>query len=553
MSWAKTTGPMNKNTIPTAVSCLLLVSIAVLLFTECLMNLTPPISRDALIHHLAIPKLWIEHGGLYEISWAKYSYYPMNIDLLYLACLYFKKDIAPKFIHLAFALGTGLLIYIHLKMKFSRNWGLLGVLIFLSTPIIIRLSTSAYVDLGLIFFTTASVLSFVQWQDGKYKQMKWFIFSAVSMGLAAGCKYNGLIPWVFVNLMLIFYFARDTQKQVSALNCGLLFFALSLVTVSPWYIKNYLFTSNPIYPLFDNIFNPSNHPGSLSKGSGMGFFQKRELMYGETFWETLFIPLRMFFQGHDNSDQYFDGVLNPILIVMAPFAFLNKRLRRNTLFFTAFTAYFLICAFFLTVPRVRYILPVVPLLAIVTTMGIKALIDHFMQRKGFILYAGIMVTIVITTFFLGSNWLYLKNHFAAIKPIKYISDEETKDQFLARHIGSYPATEYINKNLPTNAKIFLMFMAGRGYYLDRDYCHESSFGMGFIEQLVKTAAVSDADFIAYLQSQEFSHIFMRTDLFEKYLADNFKEETILRFLALKRKYWKQVYESKGYMVLGMLK
>ncbi|MBW2266795.1 MAG: phospholipid carrier-dependent glycosyltransferase [Deltaproteobacteria bacterium] len=258
---------MNKNTIPTAVSCLLLVSIAVLLFTECLMNLTPPISRDALIHHLAIPKLWIKHGGLYEIPWAKYSYYPMNIDLLYLACLYFKKDIAPKFIHLAFALGTGLLIYIHLKMRFSRNWGLLGVLIFLSTPIIIRLSTSAYVDLGLIFFTTASVLSFVQWQDGKYKQMKWFIFSAVSMGLAAGCKYNGLIPWVFVNLMLIFYFARDTQKQVSALNCGLLFFALSLVTVSPWYIKNYLFTSKPIYPLFDNIFNPSNHPGSLSKSS----------------------------------------------------------------------------------------------------------------------------------------------------------------------------------------------------------------------------------------------------------------------------------------------
>ncbi|MBW2266794.1 MAG: hypothetical protein JRF28_11665, partial [Deltaproteobacteria bacterium] len=152
----------------------------------------------------------------------------------------------------------------------------------------------------------------------------------------------------------------------------------------------------------------------------------------------------MFFQGHDNSDQYFDGVLNPILIVMAPFAFYNKRLRRNTIFFTAFTAYFLICAFFLTVPRVRYILPVVPLLAIVTTMGIKALIDHFMQRKGFILYAGIMVTIVITTFLLGSNWLYLKNHFDAIQPMKYISDEETKDQFLARHIGSYPATEYIN-------------------------------------------------------------------------------------------------------------
>ncbi|MBW1740164.1 MAG: hypothetical protein JRJ42_03395, partial [Deltaproteobacteria bacterium] len=56
---------------------------------------TPPISRDALIHHLAIPKLWLKHGGFYETPWALYSYYPMNIDLLYLVALYFKNDIAP--------------------------------------------------------------------------------------------------------------------------------------------------------------------------------------------------------------------------------------------------------------------------------------------------------------------------------------------------------------------------------------------------------------------------------------------------------------------------
>ena len=39
----------------------------VFFFTEIILNLTPPISRDALIHHLAIPKLWLKHGGFYEI------------------------------------------------------------------------------------------------------------------------------------------------------------------------------------------------------------------------------------------------------------------------------------------------------------------------------------------------------------------------------------------------------------------------------------------------------------------------------------------------------
>jgi 4-amino-4-deoxy-L-arabinose transferase-like glycosyltransferase len=99
----------------------------------------------------------------------------MNIDLLYLVSLYFKNDIVPKFIHFAFGFGTGLLVYAYLKNRFSRNWGLLGFLIFFSTPVIIRLSTTAYVDFGMTFFTTASILAFVRWRDGSYKDTKWLV------------------------------------------------------------------------------------------------------------------------------------------------------------------------------------------------------------------------------------------------------------------------------------------------------------------------------------------------------------------------------------------
>ncbi|MBU4000909.1 MAG: hypothetical protein KKB94_01180, partial [Proteobacteria bacterium] len=50
--------------------CLLFSALGLLLLMECLLNLTPPISRDGMIHHLAIPKLWLRHGGFYEIPWA---------------------------------------------------------------------------------------------------------------------------------------------------------------------------------------------------------------------------------------------------------------------------------------------------------------------------------------------------------------------------------------------------------------------------------------------------------------------------------------------------
>ncbi|MBW2575339.1 MAG: phospholipid carrier-dependent glycosyltransferase, partial [Deltaproteobacteria bacterium] len=161
---------MNRRILENTAAFILCAVIMVFFCTEFFLNLTPPISRDALIHHLAVPKLWLNHGGFYEIPWAEYSYYPMYINLLYIICLYFKNDIAPKFIHLAFGLGTGWVIYFYLKQKFDRNWGLLGMVIFLTTPIVVWLSTSAYIDLGMTFFTTASVLAFVKWRDSKYGQ-----------------------------------------------------------------------------------------------------------------------------------------------------------------------------------------------------------------------------------------------------------------------------------------------------------------------------------------------------------------------------------------------
>ncbi len=528
----------------------------ILVYIGCLfiLSLTPPISRDALIHHLAIPKLWLQQGGFYEIPWAKYSYYPMNIDLLYLVCLYFKNDIAPKVVHLLFGFGTGCLVSVYLRKRLGHLWGLLGGLIFLSTPIVVRLSGSAYVDLGLIFFTTTSILSFLHWKYIEYRQIRWFILSAVAMGLAVGCKYNAIIPWVFTNLILVFYFARDTQKQKKAVLYGVLFFGISTLIVSPWYVKNYLLTSNPLYPLFDSLFNPSSHSGSANQATGMGFFQRRELMYGETFWETLLIPLRMFFQGRDHSGQYFDGILSPVLIAFVPFGFLNKDTRRDMTVFASFTIFLLILAFFLAAPRIRYVLPVVPLLAIATTIGIKSLLDYTAQlHQRWIRYAVFLAVLGTSLTCLVANASYLKTRFTAFQPLNYISGKVTREQFVTQHLGSYNAVQYVNDHVPPDATVFLMFMAGRGYYLNRNYYHGASFGKKMVKGFVNASMEGEQAFLARLRGAQFSHILVRDDLLHKYLLDNFDEGAIARFLDLTEKYWRCRHESKGYRVLEVIR
>lgn len=530
---------------------------------EFILNLTPPISRDALIHHLAIPKLWIKQGGFYEIAWAEYAYYPMNIDLLYTVCLYFKNDIAPKFIHLAFGIGTSLLIYLYLKPKFSRNWGVLGLLIFITTPVVVWLSTSAYVDLGMTFFITGSVLAFIKWRDTEYIKFKWLLISAIGMGIAIGSKYNALIAWFILNLMLVLSYVRDTRRQTGALQYGILFFLITILIASPWYLKNYLQTGNPFYPLFNGFFKSLNHHSiqeavvgqTIKKTGQISFFKMREVMYGESFWETLLIPIRMFFQGKDNSYRYFQGSLNPILIIFLPFVFVNKRYGKDKIFFVCFTAIFIFMAYFLTEKQVRYLLPVTPFLAIIAVMGINDVMDKlnketFLSSMNFgknaksiakvLLFAVVAILLIL-------NLLYLKSRIDTIKPFPYVIGKESKQAFLKRHLLHYNVVEYINNNLPMNARIFTMFLGRRGYYLDRAYKNEASFGMSTIRNMISYSS-NEEKFLEYIRSMNVTHILMRTNLVNNFLTNNFSIQDIKHFMNLAKKYWKPIYESNGYIL-----
>jgi len=521
-----------KTTLNIAAISSLCGAILVLLCVEFILNLTPPISRDALIHHLAVPKLWLKHGGFYETPWANYSYYPMYINLLYLVCLYFKNDIVPKFIHLAFGLGTGVLIYLYLKQKLDRNWGLLGMVIFITTPIVIWLSTSAYIDLGMTFFTTASILALVRWRELEYRHTRWLLISAFCMGIAVGSKYNAIIAWFIVNLLLVIIYVRETKCQTAAVKYGLMFFAITVLVASPWYMKNYLLTGNPFYPMFHSAFKSFQQQpiqkviqSQAARETGkIGFFQMRKIMYGENFWETLLIPIRMFFQGEDNSYRYFQGVLNPILIIFLPFIMLNRRFHRDKILFGLFSVIFIFMAYFLTEKQVRYILPTLP---------IKSIVQFF-------LFSSVVILVVL-------NFLYLKERVKIIKPFSYVFQHETRDAFLERHLAHYPAVKYVNAHLPADANLFLMFLGRRGYYLERPYKNEPSFGMKTISRMVKDAK-SEERFNKYVRSIGVTHILMRMDLVNNYLKNNFSEKKIKRFEILVRKYWKRIYEVNGYAV-----
>ncbi|PKN88773.1 MAG: hypothetical protein CVU51_03375 [Deltaproteobacteria bacterium HGW-Deltaproteobacteria-1] len=547
---------MNRIEYQRFISAFIFIAIIYFIIMAVLLCLTPPIARDALIHHLAIPKLWINHSGFYDTPWAIYSYYPMNLELLYLISLYFGNDIIPNFVHLGFGIGTAVMICFYLKSRFNQIAGLLGFLIFISTPVISKLSTMAYVDLGMVFFITASVLSFIRWRDSKYDQSRWLLISAIAMGLALGTKYSSLVPWFFVTLAIVFIYSRDTGNSGKAIKYGLIFFITSLAVFSPWLVKNFILTGNPFYPLFPGIFDRGGDGSANALALVQGhvsLFKTRGMLFGESLWEILLIPIRIFFQGQDNSPRYFDGVLNPILILFVPLAIMKKDMKIEKLFFLYFSFFIILIAFFLDQIRIRYILPAIPFLAILSVTGFMNVFTWLTESKSFFLRrissSGLVIMLVVL---LSLNVVYIQQYFLKIDPVRYLTNRETRDNFIARHDGSYSAILYINRNTPNDSRIRLILLAGRGYYLDRIYQEDRSMGMSVIKEMIDHSSSGEL-FQQYLSSLDCTHLLIRYELFEPYIQEKFDSEKVNQLKKRMSDTLMKIYDDNHYRIFRIAK
>jgi 4-amino-4-deoxy-L-arabinose transferase-like glycosyltransferase len=530
----------------------LVVLLVILIVCIIILASVPPVSKDALVHHLAVPKLYLKHGGMYEIPSFLFSYYPMNLDLLYLVPLYFGNDIIPKFIHFFFALLTAWLIYHYLKRRTSIPYALLGVVFFLSIPIIVKLSITVYVDLGLIFFSTASLLLVLRWVEDGFRP-RFLLLSALFCGLAAGTKYNGLITLFLLTFFIPFLYSRYVPNSrpgfFKAAGYGILFFSVALLVFSPWMIRNCLWTNNPLYPLYDNLFNPHND----TDRQAIGLFAYRSLLYNETWWEMLLLPVRVFFQGQDGNTQYFDGKLNPFLLLFTLFAFYRIKgdpppLGSEKKLLLAFSCLFFATAFFSSGLRIRYLSPMIPPLAILSILGLKKAVDSISEvAHRYLGTIGFAILFLAVCFALSFNTRYIFSQYEYVNPFSYLSGTVSRDHYIERYRREYPVLRYTNKNLHPNAKILFVFMGQRGYYCDREYVFDMVFNRSMLQEFVKKSQKPE-EILQGLKRNGITHMLICYYIFDRWVRDEanftFREQELLgRFF---REHVELLYFKWGY-------
>ena len=518
--------------------CLKLVLLglfAALILSIIILSSVPPVSRDALTHHLAVPKLYLNHGGMYEIKSLAFSYYPPNLDLLYVIPLYFGNDIIPKFIHFAFALLTAWLIFSYLKDRINTVYALAGALFFLSLPVIVKLSITVYVDLGLIFFSTWALILLLKWLENGFK-FRFLVISAISCGLALGTKYNGLITFFLLALFVPYILAKYTGDRslssvskaagntpdkkppfLHALYYGIVFVFIALIVFSPWMIRNYIWTDNPIYPLYNGWFNPA--PSETSGAGGhLGHFAIRKLLFKESLGQILLIPVRIFFEGQDNLPQYFDGKLNPFLFFLPFFAFFSFKkttpiIKAEKKILLAFAILYLLFAFVKSDMRIRYIAPIIPPLVILAVYGLHQIntfiAGYFSVPVRRFMAIGILAT---SALMFGMNGAYIWGQFKHVDPMSYISGRLDRDDYIQRYRPEYNAIQFVNQSLSNRTKILCIYLGNRRYFSDRE--------MIFGDKLFRNTALkaeTPENIVSDLKDRKITHMLIRYDMFNHWM------------------------------------
>jgi hypothetical protein len=485
-------------------------AIFVILIVEIVLGLLPPTSRDELTHHLAIPKLYAKAGRIIEVPIAPYSYYPMLIDMLYTPWVFWGYDFVPKWIHALFGFLTGLLLYAYLGGRMNAVYGLLGFFFFVSTPVIARLSHWGYIDLGITFYTTASLLCLLRWREER-ESLQWLTLAALSLGFALATKPNGLVAALLISLMFLLVIVKPPRKSATQIGRELLLYGgLTLLPFLPWLVKNWSQTGNPFFPLLGNVFVYRGPTATESASFGaIGILIKRELLYGENFSQILSLPLRVFFSGRDDNPQFFDGVLTPILIILLPWAFKGKWLEDKKLL-ASFALLFLLYAVFLVDLRIRYILSIVPPLVMLAVYGIFNI--YLRIKRPVYLFVGLIA-------FMAWHGSYLWHYVRATEPFGYLSGSESRDTYLERMLPEYAAFRFINQTTAPAAKIYLLFVGRRGYYCERDYFHDGGELPGYLLGVIRAAKSSDQIDQA-LKRKQITHLMVREELLVDFLTHN---------------------------------
>lgn len=447
---------------PGLPTVLLLVVLAALLAPFFFLAMSPPVAWDASAYHLRVAELFAQRGGFREVPFNVYSYWPLNIQLLFAMAMVLHHYVLAKLLHFAFGAATLYALYLGGRTFHQRTSGLLAMGFFVANGVVAFELRVAYVDLAYAFFFLAGFLFLVAAREQQNGQALWL--AGVACGLAAGVKVTGIIGAAVVGALYL----PPLLKALRQRRAGpvwrpflIRFVAPVLALWIPWILRTAWLTGNPFYPFFhDRLGGPdwSSHLTSSFQAWQSSIGMGREPI------DYLLLPLRVILAGGEGYHR-FDGELAAFWIALLPLTLWAAR--KNKLVRYCLSTAGLFSVFWAaSSQQTRFLIPALSVLALAGGVAVVELSGRLStaawRRTGVALAALTSIGFLA----LGQGRVIQ----AGYRTLGVYLQAEGDLADSARH----PVYRFINRSLPEDATV-LFINTNQAFFCDREVIADSFF------------------------------------------------------------------------------
>jgi 4-amino-4-deoxy-L-arabinose transferase-like glycosyltransferase len=451
---------------------------------------------DGLSYHLAVPKIYLQHHAVAFLGWMSHSNFPFTLEMLYTAGLALGGQGAAKLFHTLSAALVVLAMVAFGGAHWKRRHGALAAVVLLSAPVVAWEATVAFNDIAAALFTLLSLYALINWWSERGE--RWLQVSAVMCGFALGVKMNALVLLAFL-VVAAFYHRTATQREgfAAGMRAGAWLLVVAAVVASPWYVKSYLWTGNPVYPFFYNLFDGRYWTAEaarlyrdeqLSFGMGRGPLQALLAPWNLTMYGAQFsnFPLRPLIY----------NTIGPLFIAFLPgLAFLG-RLERRVKFLLLYSAAAL-CAWFYLSQHMRYLIPALPAVALCSGYAAGEILRQARKELRWPAMVAIVLVCVLSLATLA---------FLVSDALPVALGMETREAYLTRTLDGLYAMARVVNSLPSGSKV-IMYGETRGFYFDTAYMWGDP---GHHNMIAYDRLAGPAQLVDRYKALEVTHVLMTT-------------------------------------------
>lgn len=452
----------------------LLALLVLYALVDVLATCAPISSPDALYYHAADPEHFERWGEVRELPGVWNSYQPYLTESLVLDGLLLWNVLQGAFAPLILTLGAAAAVAGAAHRLGGRTLGLLAAAIFFAQPFMTWTATSTFVEGPLAFFVALAAWNAARWLRGGRAEA--LALAGLFAGAAAATKYTGAAAAVAVGLVVLALGRRRlTARAVAALVLP------ALLVAAPWYAKNAILTGDPVYPLLAGGPNPEAQEARRQVLEGYG--------RGRSPLDFLLLPVRLLSDGNafDRGD-----FLSPLFLTFAPLGFLLRG-RRGPVAAVWLAVAVYVGAWFLSSQQTRFLVPIMPPLAILAALGMVALAGRGRVAR--------LAVVAVTVAALGTGAAVSARYAAQFVPVA--AGIESHNEFLRSKTSYHAGIEWMRDHLPPDARVLLALP--HGLYLDRDYVLWTRDGLQWSAGTAETRtffAAGRFDYAAVLASDE---------------------------------------------------